>query len=326
MSSQSSLRDPTQVPTSVAIKSSRWGGGGAAFCLVRPGTRGASGGGEEGCTSPREPSQGNFRERFALAGERGKHRHVCLFLNKCLQARRGQTPQRPRPAGEVSAVLGPPAPPQPGLSCSNLARPWPGSDARSPPGRPGAGARGGAGRAEWGAAPAGATRGRTRGARAGAATGSRGEPPTSPAQGRGPPRTAGTWMRRSPSRGGRGAARAGDARREGRLGSGRRMAEVSGGAGQRRGALPDEGHLLAGGRARRGRSNRGRHRLCPSPSEVTCERHPVPLAPRDPCPNAVATGTVVGQVFQAVTFGGESRRRPRGVEGTPVPQGTNACF
>lgn len=164
MSSQSSLRDPTQVPTSVAIKSSRWGGGGAAFCLVRPGTRGASGGGEGGSTSPREPSQGNFRERFALAGERGKHRHVCLFLNKCLQARRGQTPQRPRPAGEVSAVLGGASPPQPVLSCSNLARPWPGSDARSPPGRPGAGTRGGAGRAEWGAAPPGA-RGRREGAR-----------------------------------------------------------------------------------------------------------------------------------------------------------------
>lgn len=163
---------------------------------------------------------------------------------------------RGRPARSPLCSVGPPPPPpQPGLSCSNLARPWPGSDARSPPGRPGAGARGGAGRAEWGAAPAGATRGRTRGARAGAATGSRGEPPTSPAQGRGPPRTAGTWMRRSPSRGGRGAARAGDARREGRLGSGRRMAEVSGGAGQRRGALPDEGHLLAGvGRAAGGRT------------------------------------------------------------------------
>lgn len=55
-------------------------------------------------------------------------------------------------------------PPQPVLSCSNLARPWPGIDARSPPGRPGAGLRGGAGRAEWGAAPPGA-RGRREGAR-----------------------------------------------------------------------------------------------------------------------------------------------------------------
>lgn len=124
-------------------------------------------------------------------------------------------------------------------------------------------------------------------------------------------------MRRSPSRGGRGAARAGDARREGRLGSDRRMAEVSDGAGQGRGAPPDEGHLLAGERARRGRSNRGRHCLCPSPNEVTCERHPVPLAPRDPCPNALATGRVVGLVFQAVTFGHSGRR----VEETPEGRG-----
>lgn len=54
--------------------------------------------------------------------------------------------------------------------------------------------------------------------------------------GEGVAQTARAWMRRSPSRGGRGAARAGDARRKGRLRSGRRMAEVSGRAGDGRGA------------------------------------------------------------------------------------------
>lgn len=103
LSSQSSLRDPTQVPTSVEIQVPGGAGGAAQpFCLVRPGTRGASGGGEGGSPSPSEQSQGTS-ESVSPSPGRGKHRHVCLFLNKCLQARRGQTPQRPG-AAEVSAV------------------------------------------------------------------------------------------------------------------------------------------------------------------------------------------------------------------------------
>lgn len=94
-------------------------------------------------------------------------------------------------------------------------------------------------------------------------------------------------MRRSPSRGGRGAARAGDARREGRLRSGRRMAEVSRGErGGKRGAgcggPPDEGHLLAAaaaaGRAVRatGRSTCG----LPSPPVPESQRGDLGAAPR----------------------------------------------
>lgn len=228
MSSQSSLHDPTQVPTSVEIKVPGGGGGGAAFCLVRTGTRGASGGGEGGSTSPREQSQGTS-ESVSPSPGRGKHRHVCLFLNKCLQARRGQTPPRPRsprsPLCAGGSGLASAAATSRGLSL------YP----RAAPAAPGGPSRG-AGRGERRGGPPGrgadsrAHEGRKgrRGHRA-----QRGAAHFSCA-GKGVAQTARAWMRRSPSRGGRGAARAGYARREGRPRSGRRMAEVSGRAGDGR--------------------------------------------------------------------------------------------
>lgn len=180
---------------------------------------------------PQRAEPGNFRELLALARERQTRTRLSLSQ---------QVPSSPpgadtSAAAEVSAVSG--GGPRPGLSCRNFPRPSPPPPERRPQ-PPGGRSRGaGRGRASGGAAPRGAgqTRRCTRGARAGAATGRSGEPPTS-AQGVVVAQTARAWMRRSPSRGGRGAARAGDACREGRLRSGRRMAEVSGRAGDGRGA------------------------------------------------------------------------------------------
>lgn len=201
-----------------------------------PGPEAPPGEAREGCISPREQSQGTS-ESVSPSPGRGKHRHVCLLLNKCLQARRGQTPPRLRPP-RSPLCAGAAARPPPRRLCV-ASPPTPSSVALSP--KQGRGA--GRGKRRGGPRGAGRTRGCTRGARAGAVTRSRGEPPTSPAQrGAGVAQTARAWLRRSPSRGGRGAARAGDARQEGRLRSGRRMAEVSGRAG--------------GGRRARGRLTR----------------------------------------------------------------------
>lgn len=230
MSSQSSLHDPTQVPTSVEIKVPGGGGGGAAF-LPGPhrdprrlrGRRGRQ-------HQPQRAEPGNFRERFALAGERQTPTRLSLS-QQVPSSPPGADTSAPA-AAEVSAVR---PGPRPGLSCRNFARPFPlpPSGARSPR-RPEQGR--GAGRGERRGGPPGrgadsrAHEGRKgrRGHRA-----QRGAAHFSCA-GKGVAQTARAWMRRSPSRGGRGAARAGDARREGRPRSGRRMAEVSGRAGDGR--------------------------------------------------------------------------------------------
>lgn len=72
------------------------GEGGAALLLGRRGTPRAPRGRQGGRIIPGDPSQGTS-ERFALPGT-GKHGHVCVFADKCLQARRGQTPPRRPPA------------------------------------------------------------------------------------------------------------------------------------------------------------------------------------------------------------------------------------
>lgn len=152
----------------------------------------------------------------------GKHRHVRVFPDKCLQAQRGQTPPR-RPPARSPLSAGATASPQLHRFNAFVGRPGgrrlPGGTAAAP--QPRATRRpGGRGRGEGrgGGAPPGA---QGAGVRAHAVRGGRGRPPRRAAGAPGEPPTsprraptAGAWMRRRPpSWGGRGATRDGDTRR-----------------------------------------------------------------------------------------------------------------
>lgn len=194
LSSQSSLRDPTQVPTSVEIQVPGGAGGRRSpSASSAPGPEAPPGEAREAAPAPASRARELQRAFRPRRGEANTDTSVSFSTSafKPGGGRHLSAPGRPRSplcergvgvqrggCGGGWVVAGQPQLQQ--LSARGLS-PEP-APAAPRGGRSRGAGRGGASR---GAAPrgAGATRGRTRGARAGAATGRRGEPPTSPTQG-----------------------------------------------------------------------------------------------------------------------------------------------
>jgi hypothetical protein len=158
------------------------------------------------------PSRGRRRRAGVEPGQQGEARtRRCRGADKRRQARRAGASERGAGPGDWGAQACPALPRGPAEGA------WRGVAWRGGRGRPPRGA--------------GAACGRTRSTAGGRA----GTAPRGAAHLAAAAPTAGAWMRRRPpSRRGRGAARAGDSRREPGRCSGRRMAEVSGRRGGRR--------------------------------------------------------------------------------------------